>query len=333
MYLPAVGLLVYNTGEGGLKTMGYLYWDGHEWIRFDTGSSIAPDITSLDCSNARINPTTFHKDVEYHGVLIVPYIGGNGGAYPSGDPIQSYSVNGLTATLQPGALEYGNGELIYTLTGVPTESSPDPANFDIDFLGQQCTATVTGDVLSIGEFVTGAFVLTKTQVNSNAGGADLSGNGNLLSNIYPDQMPVLDGLMMDLEVINADLYRPIIVNVSSKNQLISLQTFATEENVNKTILNATLIPAPAVIPAKGRGSLIISSETATTAAVKYMVSMDFNDLVWWTVAKAEVITTNLQVQVNDTIYRWYEFKWWAMQIGASTSNYEKKIFFSVQRIA
>lgn len=329
---PAVGLLVYNNGTGALKTEGYLYWNGNEWMQFTTATSKDPQITALDCSNARINPVSFKANEPYEGVLIVPYTGGNGGYYPAGDPITSTGVNGLIATLQPGNLAYGNGELVFTLSGTPDKSSPEPASFDINFLGQSCTATITGDVLNVGEFLTGAFILTNAQVTANAGGENLLGNGNLLSNIYPDQMPILDGLMMDLEVINATFYRPIVVNISSNNHLISLQTFATSVNENKTILNITLTPAPSPIPATGRGSLITTSADATTVPAKYMVSVDNNNIVYWTTTDAEVITTNLQVQINATTYRWYEFKWWSMQIGASTA-YEKKIFFSVQRKA
>ncbi len=327
------GLVVYNIGGDGALAEGMFYWNGTQWLVVDKSVSIAPAITSLDCSNARISPAVFHKGVPYKGVLIVPYIEGNGGLYSSGDPVLSAGVNGLTATLQAGKLEYGNGQLVYTLSGTPDASSPEPIRFEIDFPGQKCTATITGNVLDIGDFSTGTFVLTKAQVDTYGGGNNEKGDGNLLSNIYPDRMPVIDGLMMDLEILNEKFYRPIIVNTASYNQLVSLQTFATEVNENETILNATLTPAPVPIPESGRGSPITSSGDASSVAAKYMVSVDKNDIVYWTRTAAEVITTNVQVQIDATTYRWYEFKWWAMQIGAKSTDYEKKIFFSVQRKA
>jgi len=37
---PATSLLVYNLGTGGLTPAGYYYWDGSQWVKFATGSSI-----------------------------------------------------------------------------------------------------------------------------------------------------------------------------------------------------------------------------------------------------------------------------------------------------
>ena len=37
---PATSLLVYNLGTGGLSPAGYYYWDGSQWVKFATGSSI-----------------------------------------------------------------------------------------------------------------------------------------------------------------------------------------------------------------------------------------------------------------------------------------------------
>lgn len=150
---PAVGLLVYNTGTGALKTIGYLYWNGEEWVQFTTGTTKAPVISNLDCINARIVPSRYKVNENYEGVLIVPYSGGNGGYYSSGTPILSSGVTGLTATLQPGNLAYGNGELIFTLSGTPSASSPALASFEITFAGQTCTAIVGSNSLTQGEIV------------------------------------------------------------------------------------------------------------------------------------------------------------------------------------
>lgn len=37
---PATGLLVYNTGTGGLSPAGYYFWNGSSWARFDNSTSI-----------------------------------------------------------------------------------------------------------------------------------------------------------------------------------------------------------------------------------------------------------------------------------------------------
>jgi len=60
------------------------------------------------------------------------------------------------------------------------------------------------------------------------------------------------------------------------------------------------------------------------------LQVDNNNVVWWTTTAAEVETTNVQVQIDANTYRWYEFKWWCMQIGAGAGG-SKKIFLSITR--
>jgi len=116
-------------------------------------------------------------------------------------------------------------------------------------------------------------------------------------------LPLLDGLEMNLQGVNSTYYDPRISNAAAGIQLISYQTFATQVNENKTSLNNSLTSGN-------------------------YVQVDQNNIVFWNTANAEVITTNLQVQVNATTYRWYEFKWWCMEVGT-----EKKIFLSATRKA
>ncbi|MFS4428406.1 hypothetical protein [Chryseobacterium sp. S90] len=116
-------------------------------------------------------------------------------------------------------------------------------------------------------------------------------------------LPVLDGLQINLQGVDGNYYDPRIYNVSGASQLISYQTFATQVNENKTSLNNTV------------------------TAGNY-VQVDNNNIVFWSTTSAEVETTNLQVQIDANTYRWYEFKWWCMEI-----NSTKKIFLSVTRKA
>lgn len=116
-------------------------------------------------------------------------------------------------------------------------------------------------------------------------------------------LPVLDGLQINLQGVDGNYYDPRIYNVSGASQLISFQTFATQVNENKTSLN-------------------------NTVATGSYVQVDSNNIVFWSTSAAEVETTNLQVQIDANTYRWYEFKWWCMEI-----NSTKKIFLSVTRKA
>lgn len=159
---------------------------------------------------------------------------------------------------------------------------------------QSSTSTSTSDgvvKLEIGEMVTWKGTMANTTVA-----------GTVLSSLYTN-LPVVDGWRIDLAKEGDWYYRPRIYNVNSPYQVLSYQTFATQANENKTALNQS-VPF---------GSF---------------VGVDSNDIVWWTTTNAEVITTNVSVQVAPNSWRWYEFQWWAMEIPNSGV---KTIFMSVRR--
>jgi hypothetical protein len=51
---PALSLLVYNTGTGGLTPAGYYYWDGSRWVRLVTMGG-SPSDAWLTLGNAGTN--------------------------------------------------------------------------------------------------------------------------------------------------------------------------------------------------------------------------------------------------------------------------------------
>ena len=215
---PTTGLLVYNTGTGGLAVEGYLYWNGSEWVQFSSITTKAPEISALDCINARIVPASYTAGVDYEGVLVVPYSGGNGGYYPTTTPIVSTGLTGLTATLQPGNLAYGNGELVFTLSGTPSASSPEQATFAIDVLGMQCQAVVGSNSLSRGETI-----FWHSSMPANIGGT-VSGKQVIASDYVSTSMPVientfrLDAYFNGTSSTTAAVYPfiPRIYNISDK---------------------------------------------------------------------------------------------------------------------
>ena len=290
---PEEGLLVYNTGTGGLDYEGLVCWDGTSWKKINLTATNPPSISALRCTDARISPSLFEAGVPYEGTMVIPYSGGNGGSYSAGSPLPSIGHNtGLTATLQAGTLAYGAGELTFKLSGTPLYDSPVPAVFNINFLGQSCQATVSGVTLGVGEYVTYVGYIPATGVAT----------GTFLSSIRTG-LPVIDGLRMDLIYYTQTYYRPRIVNTNSTSQLISLQTFATQVNQYRTNLNQTIAAGDAIV-------------------------IDYDDLVYWTTTAAEVITVNVQVQIVPGVWRWYEMKWWAMEISG-----QKVIFMSIIRKA
>ncbi|MDR2472621.1 MAG: hypothetical protein LBD53_03515 [Tannerella sp.] len=119
---PEHGLMVYNTGKhASYSVEGFLFWNGSEWKTMDNNVAINPSFASFNCGSAILSPAQYTSQVAYSGILRVPYSGGNGGRYSGG---ASITANGLTFKLQDGRLENGNGELVFSVSGTPTVSSP-----------------------------------------------------------------------------------------------------------------------------------------------------------------------------------------------------------------
>lgn len=114
---------------------------------------IAPVVASLNCAGAT-DATRVRLWNGYNRTLDVdiPYTGGNGEAYPLAgrDSFPSRGVTGLTATILPGTLANGAGNIRIRITGTP--SGVGQAYFDLDFGTQTCTyqRAVTNPVLING---------------------------------------------------------------------------------------------------------------------------------------------------------------------------------------
>ena len=150
-----IGAMVYvtiaDTAPAGqtadVTAKGYYYFDGTKWVRLSNSSpnvSVDPSVVGFNCGSARLVPSTYTQGQPYNGFMYIPYAGGNGSPYAAGTPINSTGVTGLTATLQPGTLSSGNGELLYKVTGTPSASSPQTANFAINEFGKTCTTSTLG---------------------------------------------------------------------------------------------------------------------------------------------------------------------------------------------
>jgi hypothetical protein len=146
----AVGLFVYNSGSA--LPAGYYFWNGTEWRNIDNSTAVSPFITSLSCNSAILSPSTYTAGVPYTGYLKISYTGGNGGKYVPGSTVTS---NGLSFVLKADKLEYGDGELVFSVNGTPTVSSPTTTSIAVNsslvpFLttAQTCTATVGGQSIA-----------------------------------------------------------------------------------------------------------------------------------------------------------------------------------------
>ncbi|MDH6250359.1 hypothetical protein M2347_000086 [Chryseobacterium sp. H1D6B] len=162
--------------------------------------------------------------------------------------------------------------------------------------------TAPSGSINVGETISQVYSIPASAANVNT----FNLNTYIMANSLP-VLPVLDGLRIDIQGVNGSYYDPRIYNVSGNSQLISYQSFATQVNENETSLN-------------------------NSVATGGYVQVDSNNIVYWTTSAAEVETTNVQVQIDSNTYRWYEFKWWCMEIGTGAAA-TKKIFLSITRKA
>ena len=139
-------------------------------------------ITALNCTAATFS-SVLTNGVQTTGVnATIPYTGGNGGTY-SAISVSSTGVTGLTATTVAGNVANGNGNLVLTLNGTPTNSGT--ASFLINLGGQSCTANVTVN----------ATVGTATVTSISCGSATMTGtlkSGTIATNI-PLVIPYVGG--------------------------------------------------------------------------------------------------------------------------------------------
>ncbi len=165
---PAGNGFTNGTQQGEIK-----YWDGSAWISlappstnnyFLTFCSGTPtwtngycpaEIGSLECASA-FTSSPVYAMVNTTGVnLTLPYTAGNGGPY-SGQTITSTGVTGLTATLNNGSVVNGNGNLTFSISGIP--SGTGNASFTVSFGGQTCTFTIGVQTLTVGTSFGGGIV-------------------------------------------------------------------------------------------------------------------------------------------------------------------------------
>ena len=119
-----------NTGNGSIEfSFGQLLYANeianthnvNQGIQQPSIYELASSVSSLSCDNYILDNTVLLKGEMYNGVVILPYLGGNGANY-LGLNISSSSVKGLTMTLPSGKLAKGNGSIELVLKGVPSDT-------------------------------------------------------------------------------------------------------------------------------------------------------------------------------------------------------------------
>ncbi len=141
---------------------------------------LMPQVQTLDCAHAFVSPLAY-INTAFIGTATIGYTGGNGAQYPFAGPIvASTGVEGLSASIQPGTLANGNGNLVLSITGTPTATGT--ASFAIDFGGVACTFNV--NVASVGNAVPFDFKIMPNPISNNNLHIELNATNQEASNIW-----------------------------------------------------------------------------------------------------------------------------------------------------
>ena len=321
---PTKGLLVFNTGEGGLAYTGYVFWDGNEWVSLTSGSLAAGTIGAITCNSVSITPSVYTADSAYVGTMTVPYTGSNGGTYPS---MTIGPVNGLTATLAAGNFTPGAGTLAFAITGTPTVTTPETTTFSLNVGGQTCDAVVgAGDGIAPGDLVfyaSNEFSATVHGIGSQMAGTDAAG---MLSTYVPD-LPVIGGkLRLDgyfsgpTQAAGGDYsFNPRLVNFTTSPVKLWFSAMTTINHYNGN--NIVLAPG---------AQLNLDNGIYYTAAPNQIISNPQTGVITTAEDNTEVMT--LDLQLDNKWYRIYYYPIVDNKDQTTVANMTRKIYLSIQRL-
>jgi uncharacterized protein (TIGR02145 family) len=147
---PALGLIVYCTDCFANETGCLMVNDSSvetapKWGSLCSSNATPPFVFVLNCASA-VTSGGLYAGVAASGVTTtVPYEGGNGSSYQA-MTFNSTGVSGLVASLSAGALNNGNGNLVFNITGTP--NSLGTATFGVSVAGQSCSFSIPVTALS-----------------------------------------------------------------------------------------------------------------------------------------------------------------------------------------
>ncbi len=151
----SAGILATGAGTANFVISGTPATSGTANFSIDLGGQsctlslpIAASKSSVSTLTCTAAPAIGTNGIAYTGTVNMAYTGGNGGNYGI-STASSTGVTGLTATVAAGTLANGAGNLVYTISGMPTSSGT--ATFNLSLGGQTCTVTLT---IAVGTIVT-----------------------------------------------------------------------------------------------------------------------------------------------------------------------------------
>ena len=131
---PVLGQQIYAIDDGCIYT-----YNGTSWMKVCPAGD-----AMLNCSSSYFMPASMTDGLPYNGTLTIPYTAGKGGLYNL-QSVSSIGATGLMATLTSGNYSIGNGNLVFNITGTPSNAGT--ATFIIELGGSSCNISnpvVTG---------------------------------------------------------------------------------------------------------------------------------------------------------------------------------------------
>jgi hypothetical protein len=142
-----------NGLPNGTTQNEMIYWNGSNWVKLNPGSNgfalslchgslswiqnnQCPTVTSINCGGANHIGTLTSNSPASGVSSSLAYTGGNGASF-TGYSVASAGVPGLTAILDAGVLNSGNGTISYSIVGTPAQSGT--AVFSVNLGGQNCS--------------------------------------------------------------------------------------------------------------------------------------------------------------------------------------------------
>ena len=174
-FMPAsLGIGVVNEVNGSAQiTIGQVFYSNEISSNFNINLGIqqpsryelASKVEELTCGGFVLDNKEIFKGEAYNGVMILPYLKGNG-AYFLGLNLPSSGVSGLTMSLQSGKLIDGNGSIELVLKGTPMDTGI--AMFTVAFGTKTCTFNLPVTILEpkISTLNCGSIVVSPKDVGS-----------------------------------------------------------------------------------------------------------------------------------------------------------------------
>ncbi len=162
-------------------------------------------VEELSCSGIVIDNKEIYKGEVYNGVMILPYLKGNG-AYFLGLNLPSSGVSGLNLSLQPGKLVNGDGSVELVIKGTPADTGL--AVFNLTFGAKTCTFNLPVTILEpkISTLNCNSIVVNPKDVGSKldySGAVTISYQGGNNKKSYPVEIisSVVKGLTLKADSI------------------------------------------------------------------------------------------------------------------------------------